>query len=47
MTDATALNSLHPPLDDCLLERVRTWRFPPPSGGLVSVTYPFTMAPSP
>jgi TonB family protein len=47
VTAAAALNSLHPPLDDCLLERVRTWRFPPPSGGVVSVTYPFTMAPSP
>ncbi|MEZ4328631.1 MAG: AgmX/PglI C-terminal domain-containing protein [Polyangiales bacterium] len=47
VTDAVALNALHPPLDDCVLERVRAWRFPPPSGGVVSVTYPFTLVRSP
>jgi beta-lactamase regulating signal transducer with metallopeptidase domain len=27
----------------CLLDKIRAWRFPPPSGGEVKVTYPFTL----
>ncbi|MFP2907305.1 TonB family protein [Pyxidicoccus sp. 3LFB2] len=30
------------PLEDCIVERVKTWRFPPPRGdGIVTVSYPF------
>ncbi len=31
-----------PRLDDCILRRLATWRFPQPKGGVdVAVTYPF------
>ncbi len=31
-----------PRLDDCILRRLNTWKFPNPKGGIdVAVTYPF------
>jgi TonB family protein len=30
-----------PAVEDCILKRVRSWRFPQPEGGAVSVAYPF------
>jgi hypothetical protein len=42
--EAIVVDGLHAPIDECVTARVREWRFPPPSGGgLVSVTYPFTL----
>ncbi len=35
------------PLEACVLTRVATWRFPPPRGGPVVVTYPFSFEPLP
>jgi TonB family protein len=35
-------------LERCIVERVRTWEFPKPTGGgIVKVTYPFLFKPSP
>jgi TonB family protein len=30
-------------LGDCVTSAVRRWQFPPPSAGVVTVTYPFTL----
>ncbi|MBX7102410.1 MAG: AgmX/PglI C-terminal domain-containing protein [Myxococcaceae bacterium] len=31
------------PLDDCVIKTVAKWSFPPPTGGTVSVSYPFIL----
>jgi len=44
VTSAELVTSTHgvPALDACLIERVREWRFPEPTGGGIAiVTYPF------
>lgn len=33
----------HPETEQCILNRIRAWRFPPPEGGRTVVTYPFAM----
>lgn len=33
----------HPETEECIINRVRSWRFPPPEGGRTVVTYPFAM----
>jgi TonB family protein len=36
-----------PAVEQCLLARVRTWKFPAPSdGGECAIEYPFVFAPS-
>lgn len=35
-----------PALGACVVEAVRRWQFPAPVGGVVSVSYPFTVAPA-
>lgn len=32
--------------EKCIVEAVRTWEFPKPKGGIVTVTYPFLLAAS-
>jgi TonB family protein len=34
------------PVGDCIVSRVRRWRFPQPDGGRVTVNYPFIFTPS-
>ena len=34
------------PVGACIVSRIRTWRFPKPSGGSVTVNFPFIFAPS-
>lgn len=34
-----------PVLEQCIVERVKTWVFPKPQGGIVIVTYPFVLVP--
>jgi len=36
----------NPAVADCILSRLRHWRFPKPEGGNVTVSYPFVFAPS-
>ena len=33
-------------VEKCIVEAVRTWEFPKPKGGIVTVTYPFLLAAS-
>jgi TonB family protein len=33
----------HSETEECIINRVRSWRFPPPEGGRTVVTYPFAM----
>ena len=34
-------------VSDCIVEAIRTWKFPPPEGGgVVVVNYPFVFQPS-
>jgi hypothetical protein len=35
-----------PTLTGCVLDLVRTWRFPPPAGGTITVSFPFVFQPA-
>lgn len=38
-------STLHsPPAERCIADAVKTWEFPKPKGGTVSVSYPFVLA---
>jgi len=38
-TKSATLDS--PPIVNCILDRLKNWRFPAPKGGVVVVSYPF------
>jgi TonB family protein len=47
VTSVLAQSTLgEPRVENCLVKAVRSWKFPPPDGGIVIVNYPFEFTPS-
>jgi len=45
VSDVTA-TGIHPEVETCVAEKVRTFKFPRPDAGKVEVSYPFTFKPA-